>query len=442
MINDLTMNLKKLFKLHLDEKTESLFQIMEKEKVDGLFIESGFPEYYFLDDQTSPFRPNPHFLFFCPDQGQGHLLKIKPGKKPKLFYFSPNEFWEEPSKLKNEFWEEFFDIEVVYESSKIWKKARETNGKNVIISPQPEKGLKNYCILPPNDFLSKIHWLRVSKTEYELTCLKEATRKAAFGHRGAKEAFFQGASEFEILQIYLKASKQRESELPYGNIIALNEKAAFLHYQKTRFIKNAMSFLIDAGARHLGYCSDITRTHFVEKVPSLFKDLHRGLETLQQSLCQQVVPQLDFPEIQDAAFRGISQLLIDLGIFHCSMEQAMDLKLSKAFFPHGIGHSLGLQVHDVAGHHNNQGKLLSSPKEYPKLRTLRKIQTNDVLTIEPGIYFIPPLLEKIKHDKKSNHFINWTLVEKLKPLGGIRIEDNVVAKVTGPFNLTREFLPH
>ena len=436
------MNLKKLFKLHLDKKTESLFHIMEKENVNGLFIESGFADYYFLDDQKSFFRSNPHFLFLCPDQGEGHLLKIKPGKKPKLFYYSPRDFWDEPSRLKDEFWQDFFDIEMISESSKMWEKAREISGKNIIISPQPEKGLENHCQSPSKKFLSKIHWLRVSKTEYELACLKEATRKAALGHLKAKEAFFRGASEIEIFQVYLKASQQRESELPYGNIIALNEKAAFLHYQKTRSIKNGMSFLIDAGAKYRGYCSDITRTYFLEKVPSSFKDLHRGLEILQQSLCKKVTPEQDYLKIQDIAFKGISQLLIDLGILHCSLEKAIDLKLSKFFFPHGIGHSLGLQVHDVAGHHDDQGRPLSPSENYPHLRTLRKIQPNDVLTIEPGVYFIPILLEKIQSQKKLSNLVDWTLVEKLKPFGGIRIEDNVVAKTTGSFNMTREFLPH
>ncbi len=435
------MNLKKLFKSHLDEKINSLCHLMEKEGIDGLFIESGFADYYFLDDQTSFFRSNPHFLFFCPDEGEGHLLKIQPDKKPKLFYYSPKDFWSEPSKLKNEFWQDFFDIEIVSESSKTWEKARETKGKNIIISPQPEKGLENNCQLSPKKFLAKIHWLRASKTEYELVCLKEATKKASSGHLQAKEAFFHGASEFEIFQTYLKASEQRESELPYGNIMALNENAAFLHYQKTRSKRNGTSFLIDAGARYQGYCSDITRTYFLEKVPSSFKNLHRGLEILQQSLCKQVIPGLNYPEIQDSAFKGVSQLLIDLGIFRCSLEQAMNLKLSKSFFPHGIGHALGLQVHDVAGQHDDQGRTINPPEAYPYLRTLRKIQPNDVLTIEPGIYFIPVLLEKIQSDKKSSHLIHWDLVEELKSFGGIRIEDDVVAKTTGPFNLTREFLP-
>ncbi len=435
------MQQKKLFKIHLDKKINALCRLMEKEGVSGLFIESGFPDYYFLDDQTSVFRPNPHFLFFCPDEGEGHLLKIKPGKKPKLFYHSPEDFWHEPSRLKNEFWQEFFDIEVVSDHSKIWEKARETRGKNIIISPQPEKAMENHCQTPTQEFLTKIHWLRVSKTEYELVCLKEATKKASRGHLQAKEVFFQGASEIEIFQAYLKASEQRESELPYGGIVALNENTAILHYQKTRSIGNAMSFLIDAGARYQGYCSDITRTYFLEKAPLSFKNLHKGLETLQQSLCRQVTPDRSYPEIHATACMEISRLLIDLGIFRCSLEQAVDLKLSKSFFPHGVGHALGLQVHDVAGEHDDQGFALEAPSDYPRLRTLRKIQPNDVLTIEPGVYFIPFLLAKIQSDKKSADLIHWSLVEELKPLGGIRIEDNVVAKPSGPVNLTREFLP-
>ncbi len=121
--------------------------------------------------------------------------------------------------------------------------------------------------------------------------------------------------------------------------------------------------------------------YFLKKAPLSFKDLHKGLETLQQFLCRQVIPERGYPEVHATACTEISRLLIDLGIFCCSLEQAMDLKLSKSFFPHGVGHALGLQVHDVAGEHDDQSLALKAPKDCPRLRTLRKIQPNDVLNL-------------------------------------------------------------
>ena len=433
--------IKELFKLHLEEKTKALWKIMEEEQVDYLFVESGFADEYFLDDQTVFFRTNPHFLFFCPAEGEGHLLKIRPGEKLRLFFYSPDDFWHEPSRLKNEFWEDFFEIELIQNLDQLWKRAGQGEGSNKIISPQPERGLKNHCQIPEKNFLRKLHWLRASKTDYEVSCLREATRKASLGHISARRAFYNGDSEIEIFQEYLKGSKQRESELPYGGIIALDEKSAILHYQKMRSQRKGKNFLIDAGARVMGYCSDISRTWFVESVPQSFKDIHRSLEGLQKSLCKQVSVDLDYPELHRRACLGISKILIDLGLFRCSLETAMELNLSKTFFPHGLGHPLGIQVHDVAGEHGENGELLKAPEDYPRLRTLRKIQPMDVLTIEPGIYFIPFLLEKLRSDQKLKQLIHWELVGELTPLGGIRIEDNVVVKTSGPVNLTREFLP-
>ena len=425
----------------MEEKQKALLTIMERENIDCLFIESGFPRYYFLDDQTDFFRSNPHFLFFCPDEGQGHLLKIKPGKKPRLFYHSPQDFWHEPSKLQNEFWQEFFHIEVVSDLEQAWEKAREPKGQNIVISPQPERAMENHCQPASEALLSKIHWLRVEKTEYEIACIREATKKAALGHQAAKKAFFSGAGELEIFHIYLEASGQRESELPYGSIVALNEHAAILHYQKTRSTKNGTSFLIDAGGRYQGYCSDITRTHFTEQAPDLFKELHAGLESIQQSLCQQIQPGVEYPKLQTEACFKISRLLIHLNIFRCSLDQAMEEKLYRYFFPHGLGHAIGIQVHDVCGKQDSHGRSLQAPKDHPYLRTVRKIQRNDVLTVEPGIYFIPMLVEKLQQNKKSEDWVNGPLLEKLQPLGGLRIEDNVLAQDHGPINLTREFLP-
>jgi Xaa-Pro dipeptidase len=106
-----------------------------------------------------------------------------------------------------------------------------------------------------------------------------------------------------------------------------------------------------------------------------------------------------------------------------------------------LGHQLGLQVHDVAGRQADpEGTLAPPPGAHPFLRNTRRIEPGQVLTVEPGLYFIPMLLERFRAGEHSGRF-NWPLIDALVPFGGIRIEDNLLITATGPRNLTRERLP-
>jgi Xaa-Pro dipeptidase len=119
----------------------------------------------------------------------------------------------------------------------------------------------------------------------------------------------------------------------------------------------------------------------------------------------------------------------------------MDLGLTMAFFPHGLGHMLGLLVHDVAGKQLDRTGATSAPdRRFPKLRTTRPLQPGTVVTIEPGIYFIKMLLDPLRQGTESRN-LNWALIDRLMPCGGIRIEDNIHIHEQGLRNLTREFLP-
>lgn len=434
--------MKSLFVKHLESRLEAIYAIMANEKVECLFIPSGFMSYYFLDDRPVPFHTNPHFAYLCPAPGEGHVLKISPGKKPKLYYYSPDDFWHEVSELKDYYWQDSFDIEVYKSYYSDLKLGTYPIAHSVGISPNPEFN-KNYSLTEPSDtLLAQLHWLRLSKTPYEIDCMDKANALAGKAHRAAQRAFFAGKSEYEILLDYLAACELREDQLPYNSIIALNQHSAVLHYQITRHDKNGQTLLIDAGASYSFYCADITRCYFQTNVSKTFQELHGLLNTAQLELCTLVTPGREYREIQKVARVKITEILCDLGIFTCPYDQAFEMNLSDSFFPHGVGHALGLQVHDVAGKQKDAMGTPATPvKGDPYLRTLRSIQENDALTIEPGVYFIPMLLKNLKADGRTKSLIDWKLVDQLLPLGGIRIEDNVIALPQGPRNLTRQYLP-
>ncbi len=124
-------------------------------------------------------------------------------------------------------------------------------------------------------------------------------------------------------------------------------------------------------------------------------------------------------------------------MIHIAGPDALEQGVTGVFFPHGIGHLLGLQVHDVGGVMGDvQGGERKRPDGHPYLRLTRMLEPGVVVTVEPGIYLIDSLL-KAAHEEKRPH-IDWAVVDELRPYGGIRIEDNVVATAAAPENMTRD----
>ncbi len=196
-----------------------------------------------------------------------------------------------------------------------------------------------------------------------------------------------------------------------------------------------LSFLIDAGCTVNAYASDITRTYAAQ--PGEFADLVSAMDSMQQGLAAQVCVDLDYRDLHVDTHLQIASILSDAGLITISAEDALATGLSSVFYPHGLGHFIGLQTHDVAGLIDNEGNEIPRPQGHPFLRLTRKLEVGNVLTIEPGFYFVDSLLRNWKQHGDASA-INWSAVEKLSPFGGIRIEDNVVVTERGNDNLTRE----
>ena len=211
-----------------------------------------------------------------------------------------------------------------------------------------------------------------------------------------------------------------------------------LHYHKLSRSRDVprRSFLIDAGAQFRGYAADITRTYARED--GEFAALVRGMESIELALCGLVRPGADYRDIHLEAHRLIAGLLHEAGIVACGADEAVGTGLSSTFFPHGIGHLLGLQVHDVAGLAGDRaGNEIPRPAGHPYLRLTRRLEPGFVVTIEPGLYFIDLLLDAARAGDHARR-IRWDTVERLRPCGGIRVEDDVLCTTGAPENLTRD----
>jgi Xaa-Pro dipeptidase len=161
------------------------------------------------------------------------------------------------------------------------------------------------------------------------------------------------------------------------------------------------------------------------------------MDSLQQRICAEVKPGVDFVVLHAFTHRQLAGVLRDHQIVQCSADEAVARGITRGFLPHGLGHLLGLQVHDAGGRlADAAGRKREPPAQDPHLRLTRTLQPGVVVTIEPGLYFIPSLLRALL--AKNEAQLNRAMIERLVPFGGIRIEDNVEVTADGHRNLTRE----
>jgi Xaa-Pro dipeptidase len=430
-----------LYSEHIDALQRRWEAALASNRFDAALIAAGTRQNYFLDDQAPPFRANPHFAQWVDGAGaENALLLIRPSRKPTLYFHQQRDYWHlppSPPQLGDSIAVEVFDsLDAMVDSA---CRALERENRAALIG-EPNATPTNLPVaeVNPQQLLNHLHYRRAYKTAFEIDCMKRATRTGVRGHLAARAAYRAGASEYDIHQAYLAASQQNETELPYSNIVAQNEHAGVLHYQhydRTPPAERA-SFLIDAGGRYRGYASDITRTYAAED--DEFAALIAAMDRLQQSLIGTIRPGLDYLALHESMHRAIAQLLVDFAFVKCDATSAFERQITDAFIPHGLGHLIGLQTHDVAGHMvSPDGGTRPPPDRYAALRLTREIAVDQIFTIEPGFYFIPMLLDELRA-KPAGRDVDWPRIARFMRYGGIRIEDNVHVTSSGIVNLTRD----
>jgi Xaa-Pro dipeptidase len=440
-----------LYRQHLETLDQALARTLataagEGAAFEGVLFHAGAARLYPADDQEIPFRPAAHFHRWVPLDTPDHWVWARPGQKPLVVRVRPQDYWYDTSPPPVSYWEEAVELREVASAEEAAALLKGEGLQSMAyVGPDRDAaealGLDDSAIAPA-PLLAPLDWHRAYKTDHEMRCLRRAARKAAAGHREARRAFENGASEREIHWAYLAASGQLEKEVPYETIVALDAKGAILHYQHKRGAEAAPGkvFLLDAGAAYEGYAADITRTWCVHGTDDTFRALIDGVDALERQLVARVKAGRPFLELHVEAHRRVAALLHDLGIFKVGAEEAFELGLTAAFLPHGLGHHLGLQVHDVGGHQKGpEGGKVPPPEEYPALRNTRILEPGHVVTIEPGIYFIPMLLEPLRNGAAGGR-IHWDLVDRLTPLGGVRIEDNILCTEGEPEDFTRPLI--
>jgi len=435
-------DLSRLYADHLATVRARADAALERGGFDHLLVPSGTVHYHLFDDRDYPYVVNPQFKAWLPlTNAPGSWLAYTPGERPKLIFLQPHDYWHVVPEAPRGEWVEHFDIQIIRKAEDA-KQHLPRNASRCAILGEAQSAIGAYGAFAPNNpqsVLDYLHYHRAFKTPYEIEMMREATRWGVRGHRAAERAFRAGASEFGIHLAYCQAARQDANDLPYGNIVCLNEHGAILHYTDRDRTppSRSHSFLIDAGASHRGYACDITRTYAAD-TSGEFQAMIDAVDRAQLAMCDQVRAGTDYRQIHLDAHLALARILKDFRLINVAPEVAVETGVSSAFFPHGIGHGIGLQVHEVAGFAaSDAGGTLPKPEGHPYLRLTRELAAGMVVTIEPGLYFIDMLLDALK-DKGLGPSVDWDRVAQFKPYGGIRIEDDVVCTEAEPLNLTRE----
>lgn len=435
-----SLSFEQLYQRHIEYVQTAYEGAIAAAGFDALVLHSGCATLQSrFDDQYWPFKPTPTFAHWLPLRRPDVALLVQPGKRPIVISPVVEDFWEGELEPESHLFWSVFDRIDIHDLNSV--RTHLPGGRVAFIGDSPAVatgyGL-NIEAINPTSLISALDATRTRKSAYERECIAEANRRAARGHRALAEAFAGGdQSELQLHLLFLAATSQDDAETPYKNIVALDEHAAVLHhvhYGRSAPIDSSQSLLVDAGATCMGYASDITRTAAKGPEAAPFLALIDAVQKLQTEVIARIKPGLPYESLHDAAHQLLADALRDLGIARASAEELVESGTTRAFFPHGLGHSLGIQVHDV-------GMKPDAPRaDNPFLRNTSAITDGQVFTIEPGCYFIPALMDKLRAEPVAAH-LDWGLIDRLSRFGGVRIEDNIAIVDGGTVNITRDNWP-
>ncbi|ORZ30858.1 peptidase M24, structural domain-containing protein [Catenaria anguillulae PL171] len=286
---------------------------------------------------------------------------------------------------------------------------------------------------------------RMYKTEQELEVMKRANDISSEAHTKVMMATHPNTSEYALeAEFRYSCHTQGAKAQAYLPIVGVGANAAILHYGRNTASLGGSSLsphalvLVDAGCDVHNYASDITRTFpATGKFTPEARAVYQAVLDSQLAVIDQLKPGVRWEDMHRVTERVLATHLRDkMGILKpaYSVDEHLAAHAQAVFFPHGLGHLLGLDVHDVGGYPKGVPRIQEPSIRYLRMR--RTLEPGMVVTVEPGLYFVPLLIDAAKQDPKLKDMIDFDKVAQYLPVGGVRIEDNVVITETGHRNLT------
>ncbi|MFC2114728.1 aminopeptidase P family protein [Bacteroidota bacterium] len=279
--------------------------------------------------------------------------------------------------------------------------------------------------------------LRSVKESGEIIEIEKAIETAYIMHTTAMKMAKPGVIEQEIAGVVEGIALSKGGPVSFPVILSMDGQTLHNHYHGNTLVEGRM-MVCDAGCEtRMHYASDITRTVPVGgKFNQRQKEVYETVLSANMEAIKNIKPGIKNRDLHFIAAKTIANSLKDIGLMKGDMDEAVAQGAHALFFPHGLGHMMGLDVHDMEDFGENNVGYDSDVQRSTQfglafLRLGRKLDPGFVFTIEPGCYFIPSLIDQWKAEKKFMDFINYDLVETYKDFGGIRIEDDVLVTESG-----------
>ncbi len=422
----------------LRETTRAHRRALMRRLPDGVILLTAAPEVVRNGDVHHPYRQSSDFLWLTGVEAPGYALLLDPrrGREvlfvPRLTQMHAVWLGHIPSRQEAR---EAFGIRTVRHVTDL-PRALRRRGRAVLHADPRGAGFarREARSLRPvtKELRQAMDELRIVKDRGELHLLARASAATTAGHLAAMRAARPGAFEYQVQAELERAFKAAGcAQLGYGSIVAGGRNAAVLHYVANDHRLAASDLLlVDAGAEYHGYTADVTRTF---PVSGRFRPRPRAVYEIvlaaQERCIDQARAGVVSMDLQRLSERVLAEGLRGLGLLRGSVDELVETEAVRVFYPHGIGHTLGLDVHDVQGGRKRRLRLRRSSG---KLRFRARLEPGFVITIEPGIYFMEALLRDPKVRRKHRARIDFAKAERWLPVGGVRIEDDVVVRAEGP----------
>jgi len=423
---------------------KKLLSLFDDNQEGVVYIRGAKLMYRYQTDYEFPFRQESNFWYLTGvDEPDYHMILDLKTEGYHLFAPKRDEHyavWHGRIKSKEDI-QTLYQPDELYYDNKLLTKLKNLNPPVIYCLNEEQaeflEDLDRNFKVDTESLNDAITFCRTIKTEDELNLMREAARINNTAHRKVMEHVKPGMYEYELKAIFDYHQVKRGLLLDaYTGIHAAGKNSAILHYTEcSSRLNNGDLYLIDAGFEYQGYASDITRTY---PANGKFKDdqaaVYQTVLNALNAVIEAAKPGVKMEDLHMMAAEIILEGLKRMGLVKGSIEDLMENDIFALFFPHGLGHFLGLDTHDVGGYPKGVDRI-----ERPGIRFLRarrELQEGMVVTLEPGLYFIPALLKKAFEDEKKSKFLNTNKLPAFFEFGGVRIEDNVVITEDGCENLT------
>jgi Xaa-Pro aminopeptidase len=438
--------------LSLQQRRKQLARLLDYPVIlwSGKPLSRNFPANYY------PFRANSHFLYFAGLQLENTAIALKNGK---LILFKDNpppaaKLWHGEIMSREEI-ANLIGADEAYPLKNLVDLASKTSDL-VTIPIQDLATYQEQCQLLGRklpsakalegkdlELAQAIVSLRLCHDEHAIQELKKAAKVSIEAHKAGIKATFSAKTEAEMRSTMEAVAIANEMTCAYNSIVTVEGEV--LHNDRYHNpLQSGDLILADLGAETAsGWAADLTRTWPVSgKFSPTQRDIYNIVLAAHDTCIAQMRPDVEYREIHLLAATIIAEGLVDLGILRGNSTDLVAIDAHALFFPHGIGHLLGLDVHDledlgdVAGYET--GRIRSDRFGLGYLRLDRKLRSQMLVTIEPGFYQVPAILNNPELRQKYQNVVNWERLAQFSDVRGIRIEDDVLITDDGTETLTAE----